>query len=732
MCSRLEVIADHAVRLCDAVSASIFLIEADHLRHVTSRGPLADQAVPLELLPIDRTSTSGRAILERRTVHVDDMQSEAIEFPRGHEIAHRLGHRTIMVAPLFREGKPFGTIVLRRQEVRPFSEHEKSLLRTFGDQAAIALENVRLFKETQVALARQSASADILLVISGSPTDAQPVFDVIVTTAARLLDCDMAFIMRLDNGTISVAASATLDGLQREGVPVVMPLDPRANFPSRAVLSKATLHIPDWSAIPLPSYEQIIRATFGVNSALFLPLLREGESIGLLTFASRRVGAFGDDEVALAESFRDQALIAIENARLFNETQEALERQTATAEVLRVIGSSVADTQPVFDKILESCLNLFEVEDIGIFLLRDTKELDLVAKVGPFMTRVADVFPQPVVGTIQAQALRARSPIQYSSPQFGSDLPSDVRFVRETFGEHSAIVAPMLWEGREIGNIVLGRVPPRPFSAQEVALLGTFADQAVIAIENARLFHDIQDKSQQLAIANQHKSEFLANMSHELRTPLNAIIGFSEVLLEGMFGELNEKQADYLKDIFTSGKHLLSLINDILDLSKIEAGRMELELSTFDVAAAISNAMTLIRERATQHGVQLKLAVVSGLGERRADERKFKQILLNLLSNAVKFTPDGGRIDVRATELDEDVLQVSVSDTGVGIAPEDQATVFEEFRQVGRHYTNKQEGTGLGLALTRRFVELHGGTLSLHSTPGEGSTFTFTIPRQQE
>jgi signal transduction histidine kinase len=216
-------------------------------------------------------------------------------------------------------------------------------------------------------------------------------------------------------------------------------------------------------------------------------------------------------------------------------------------------------------------------------------------------------------------------------------------------------------------------------------------------------------------------------MSHELRTPLNAIIGFSEVLIDKMFGELNEKQADYLKDIHDSGKHLLSLINDILDLSKIEAGRMELELSSFHLPTAISNAMTLVRERAQRHGIALGQEVDPRLGEFQADERKFKQILLNLLSNAVKFTPDGGRVDVCA-KRDTTKVEIAVRDTGVGIAPDDQGALFEEFKQVGRDYTRKAEGTGLGLALTKRFVELHGGEIRVDSAPGKGSTFTVLLP----
>jgi signal transduction histidine kinase len=296
-------------------------------------------------------------------------------------------------------------------------------------------------------------------------------------------------------------------------------------------------------------------------------------------------------------------------------------------------------------------------------------------------------------------------------------------------GFRTMLGVPMLREGEPIGVLAIWRDEVRPFSERDAQLVTSFADQAVIAIENVRLFREIQDKSRQLEIANQHKSEFLANMSHELRTPLNAIIGFSEVLLERMFGELNEKQDDYLKDIHSSGKHLLSLINDILDLSKIEAGRMELDVETFDVPAALDNALTVVRERAQRHGIALSLQVEPEVGTAHADERKFKQILLNLLTNAVKFTPDGGKVDVHV-ELVDGVLQVAVADSGIGIAPEDQAAVFEEFKQVGRHYTNKQEGTGLGLTLTKRFVELHGGSLTLQSQPGKGSTFTFTLPSQ--
>jgi signal transduction histidine kinase len=293
-------------------------------------------------------------------------------------------------------------------------------------------------------------------------------------------------------------------------------------------------------------------------------------------------------------------------------------------------------------------------------------------------------------------------------------------------GIRAVLAMPMVREGRLIGSLVVSRNRPGDFPAETIELLRTFATQSALAIQNARLFREIEDKSRQLEAASRHKSEFLANMSHELRTPLNAIIGFSEVLMQRMFGELNAKQDEYLRDIYDSGRHLLSLINDILDLSKIEAGRMELELTDFDPPTAIDSALTLVRERATRRGIALQKTLDERLGQVQADERKVRQVVLNLLSNAIKFTPEGGRIEIHAVPVDGSV-EVSVTDTGVGIAPEDQAAVFEEFRQVGASAA-RQEGTGLGLALCRKFVELHGGTIWVTSAVGAGSTFTFRLP----
>ena len=400
--------------------------------------------------------------------------------------------------------------------------------------------------------------------------------------------------------------------------------------------------------------------------------------------------------------------------RLFSKTKEALDRQTATAEILKVISSSPTDVHPVFDAITEHAARLFGRKGALRLVEGGILRRTAITQDNPRGFYGGEELPIDRT-SLAGIAVLERRPVQISDTD-GSD-----------FTYRALACAPLIRKDAVVGVLCVSSTAPGSLTEEQMALLATFADQAVIAIENARLFNEIQEKSAQLEIANKHKSDFLANMSHELRTPLNAIIGFSEVMIDKLFGELNEKQLEYQKDIHESGKHLLSLINDILDLSKIEAGRMELELSTFDLPSAVSNAVTLIRERAQRHGIALGVDIDERLRQIHADERKVKQILLNLLSNAVKFTPDGGRIDVSA-RLDTAQVEIAVKDTGVGISVEDQVSLFEEFKQLGKDGNRKAEGTGLGLALTKRLVELHGGRILVDSAPGRGSTFRVTLP----
>jgi signal transduction histidine kinase len=520
----------------------------------------------------------------------------------------------------------------------------------------------------------------------------------------------------------------TIDAAPAADPTVIVPL--RRSFVSaRAVLDRTTIHVEDIVALLDTEYPNARehQQRYGFRTLLVTPLAREGGAYGAILLWRREVRLFAADQVALLETFGRQAAIAIDNVRLFNETKEALDQQTAIANVLKAISRTAFDLGPVLATLIENATRLGKAGK-GFVFIREGEEYRLAASHGAPEDYVDFIRAHPLVpgrGTLVGRTALTRQVVHIEDVQADSEY---TWFTSQRLGGLRTILGvPMLREGEPIGVVAMWRDQVEPFTDKEIALVATFADQAAIAVANVQLLREIQDKSGQLEIANKHKSEFLANMSHELRTPLNAIIGFSEVLLERMFGELNDKQEDYLKDIHTSGKHLLSLINDILDLSKVEAGRMELELGGFDIPSAISNAMTLVRERAQRHAIALGLDVDPVLGEIVADERKFKQIMLNLLTNAVKFTPDGGRVDVSARRDGGDLV-VAVADTGIGIAKEDQTAVFEEFKQVGRHYTNKQEGTGLGLTLTRRFVELHGGRIWLESEPGKGSTFSFTIP----
>jgi signal transduction histidine kinase len=600
-------------------------------------------------------------------------------------------------------------------------------------KAKVPAARVRdLEKRLAEALAREVSTSEILRVISQSQTDLQPVFEAIVRSAAQLCEATFAVMHRFDGQVVTFDAHHGMTEQEVAGSRDSFPLPTdRGTAVGRAILDRQTIHIHDIRG----DAEYGVRAwQTSFRTVLAVPLLREGAPVGAIGLWRREVQPFSDKQIKLVETFAAQAVIAIENVRLFKELEarngaltESLEQQTATSEILRVISSSPTDAQPVFEAIAVNAARLCSANDAQVLRV-EGETLRLVAAFG--------VSAMPSVRRLTRGHLVGRAVIDRKTIHVRDLRQALAEYPESTaaqYGVQSALAVPLLRDGVALGVIRISRTEIRPFSGKQIALLQTFADQAVIAIENVRLFKELEasnreiaEKSRQVEVASQHKSEFLANMSHELRTPLNAVIGFSEVLTDRMFGELNEKQEEYLKDIYSSGTHLLSLINDILDLSKIEAGRMELELTDFHLPTALDNALMLVRERAGRRSIALQMSVDERLGQIRADERKIRQVVLNLLSNAIKFTPEGGRIEVAAVSKDESA-EVSVSDTGVGIAPEDQQAVFEEFRQVGAA-EKKVEGTGLGLTLCRKFIELHGGRIWVTSQVGVGSTFTFTIP----
>jgi GAF domain-containing protein len=723
-----DAIAQNAARVCGASDAHIYRVDGDRLMQWAHFGPIPGLQ-PGESIPLSRGSVTGRAILDRRAVHIRDAAAELdpVEYPISFDLQRRWGYRTVVAVPLLRQGTAIGGIAIRRTEVQPFTPEQIDLLETFASQAVIAIENARLFNETKEALEQQTATADVLKSISRSAFDLQSVFDVVVENANKLCRGDWAYLFRRDGNDFKIVASnggiSQLVEYERTHPTPIL----RSTLVGRVALDRAAVHIPDMMSDT--EYDWPINREHRVHTGLGVPIFRGADVVGVIGVARMEVRPFSADEIRLVETFADQAAVAIENIRLFNETKESLEQQTAVAEILSVISNSPTDIDPVLKAVAERAIRLCDAEDSLINLVRGD-DLPLVAHVGRVpvhqTTGGEEAHPLRSDWIAGRAAIDGRTIHVADASLVATEFPRSFEWARR-YGFGTVLAAPLLRKGVALGVLTLRRPQVRPFTDRQVALLETFADQAAIAIQNVKLFNETREKSAQLEIASRHKSEFLATMSHELRTPLNAIIGFSEVLLQQMFGPLNPKQAEYLDDVLTSGRHLLGLINDILDLSKIEAGRMELDVDVFSLVEALQNGVTMVRERAARHGIALALRVAPGVDLIAADARKVKQVLFNLLSNAVKFTPDGGRVDVTAARANGDIV-VAVKDTGIGISPEDQERIFEEFQQARRQTERSREGTGLGLSLAKRFVELHGGRIWVESEPGKGSTFTFTLP----
>jgi GAF domain-containing protein len=737
----LETLTESACKLCEAETSTMWRPDGDVFKVAAMFGqsPRHEAAIKQRVVKPGRDTCVARTLLEGRTVHIHDAAADPeYNVP---DFLSADGNRTLVGVPLVREGAPIGVLVLTRSVARPFTEKQIALATTFADQAVIAIENVRLFNETKEALEQQTATSEILRVISSSPTHLQPVLEAVVSAASRFCGAPNVMILRVDGAVLRGAAAvgqfAEVVKLRAGSIATVeMPIS-RASVAGRAVYDRRTLHVHDLATERENEYPigRELQRQFGHRTILATPLLREGVPLGVICLFRMEVKPFSEKQMELLRTFADQAVIAIENVRLFTELEARTLQLMRSVGELRALGevgqavSSTLDLETVLSTIVSRATQLAGMDGGSIWEYDETNE--------EFHLHATDRLPDALVEVLRATPIRkgegalgrlavTGEPVEIRDIADESSYPSRVREAIIRCGYRSVLVVPLLREDRLLGALAVNRNSAGEFAPEVIELLKTFATQSALAIQNARLFREIEEKSRELETASRHKSEFLANMSHELRTPLNAIIGFSEVLSERMFGEINEKQAEYIGDILESGRHLLSLINDILDLSKIEAGRMELEPTEFELPSAIENALTLVKERAHRRGIALVRTVDERLGMIRADERKVKQVLLNLLSNALKFTPEGGQVDVRARVHDGET-EISVTDTGVGIAPEDQGAVFEEFRQVGTA-SQRVEGTGLGLAISRKFIELHGGRIWVESQVGKGSRFAFTLP----
>ena len=733
----LDAVAQSATRLCEAYDAWIALREGDQIRFSAHHGPIPLPGRRSGPRLISRGWVAGRAVVDRQPIHVHDLAASGAEFPLGQVDAVEVGYRTTLAVPLLREGEAVGVILIRRREVRPFTDKQIALLQTFAAQAVIAIENVRLFTELgarnaelSAALEQQTATSEILRVISSSPTDVQPVFEAIVRSAVVLCGAMYGSGIRFDGELMHLVAGYNYTPEVARVLHQAFPLRPSLRMMSgRAILARDVVQVED--SLADPDYDREVAGAGGFRSMLAVPMLRDGQPVGAIVVNRGQPGPFAHTQIELLKTFAAQAVIAVENTRLFTELQErtaaltrSVDQLTALGEVGQAVSSSL-ELGTVLATIVSRAVHLCGAAAGAIFEYDETGE--------EFHLRATEGLPeeyQAIAHGRRGEGATGRlaitpEPIEIPDITAPGAYESRVKDIVIRAGHRALLAVPLLHEGRVLGSLIVMRKAVGAFGREVVSLLQTFATQSALAMQNARLFR-------QLDVANRHKSEFLASMSHELRTPLNAIIGYSEMLQEEATDLEQATLIPDLKKINAAGKHLLELINAVLDLSKIEAGRMDLYLETFGVPRLVDDIADIVRPLADKNGNRLEVQCAPEVGDMRADLTKVRQSLFNLLSNACKFTEKGTVSLAVRREAGEtgDELVFAVTDTGIGMTDEQLGRLFQEFAQAEASTTRRFGGTGLGLALTRRLCRLMGGDVAVASEHGRGSTFTIRLPAE--